>query len=121
MVWVWGVKIARAIDYPNQEISFDKRLPDSLEYYKYRDGVLHSKVQIAKGDDTYSLIASWFDRNKEGWKPDIRTYADNDVYSGKDIKINVLKDAVIVNYSENGNRWIQLSKSKRTGELELGE
>lgn len=87
------------------------RFPKEFEYVEYDNGHEIDKTVVKEGDQTYAALKTFIFEEKAGWRYDLNTYANVRVFSAKDVKINCLKDAVVINYEkEKPDKWVQISK-----------
>lgn len=101
----------------SQEIHFADNFPEAFEYYAQGAAVKQNSQTIKKGSTEYAVIKTWFEKNTDGWKNDIRDYKPERVLKSKTLIINILKDGVVVNYTFDGKSWSQVSKSKAENDL----
>lgn len=99
----------------NQEIRFAEIFPDVFEYYVSEDSKQDGK--IFKDSNEYNIVKIWFEKNSDGWRNDIKNYAPNRVLKSKALVINILNDGVVVNYTQDGKKWSQVSRRKAKNDL----
>src|ERR1700730_4419824 len=87
------------------------QFPKEFIYVKYEDGQKTKETMIKEGDESYILLKNFLIGEKAGWRYDLNTYAPGYVFSSPTMRINCLKNALIVNYQENKNSWVQMSKT----------
>ncbi|WP_138110453.1 hypothetical protein [Burkholderia humptydooensis] len=80
-----------------------------MSYTEYKYGVATSSIHLKFEDTTYVKLRSLLDKEKEGWKYDLVTYAPSHVYSSQYVRINCINKKIVVNYQKNGD-WVQVSK-----------
>lgn len=92
--------------------------PESFVLYIYQDGRVSSERELSASDNEYRNLRLWLKQNQEGWSEDANSYAPVWLFASDQIKFNVLKDAVVVNFTIDGKKWTQLSKPARDEDIE---
>lgn len=101
----------------SQVIHFADNFPEAFEYYVQGTTVKQNDQTIKKDSTEYAVIKTWFEKNTNGWKNDIKDYKPDRVLKSKALIINILKDGVVVNYTLDGKTWSQVSRSKAENDL----
>lgn len=105
----------------DQEIRFVEDFSDAFEYYasggnayiaSESDPRKSNITIIGAGSGEYVAIKTWFEKNTNGWKNDINSYAPNRILKSKTLTVNILEKRVVVNYTSDGKSWSQVSKPK---------
>ncbi len=91
-----------------QKINFTHLLPPKLQY---------CGNNITSEDIEHSELKSWFKSNQQGWRNTLVTYVPKTTYTGSGISVNILDNAVIVNYQNSLDMWNQVIKEKKNNEL----
>lgn len=92
------------------------RFPAKFEYQVFEQGKLKVEKQLTDSDQAYTAVYEWLRAHEDGWRQDTKTYASNRLFLSEDIRINVLSDGVVINYSADG-QWKQLSLTSDTASL----
>jgi len=92
-----------------QQIDFTSKLPIELT---------HCGRTITPSNDEYTQLKTWLNSHQFGWKnAGPVTYATKIEYLAKNISINVLSFAVVVNYKTEDGNWNQMIHNKNVTEL----
>ncbi len=84
--------------------------PDGLEYIRFEKGRAIEKSFIKKGDKLYDDLLMWITKKNNGWKSDFISYAPQNLFSSREMNINVIDGLVVVSFKVKGKKWIQISR-----------
>lgn len=96
---------------PFYRVSFPLDLiPNKMEYIEYKQGHELGKAFVQKGQNAYTQLYALLKKEKQDWRYDMTTYAPEYLYSSPKFRINCFDGALIVNYQDEKNDWVQISK-----------
>ena len=85
-------------------------MPKEFIYVEYNRGRELGKRTIKENDEAYTVLKKLIVEERQGWRYDLTTYAPNYTFNSLKMKINCLDNALVVNYEDDDNDWIQISK-----------
>ncbi len=85
------------------------KYPKEFEYIRFIKGREAEHFSIKKGDEPYDHLYEWIVKTKEGWNSDLITYAPQHLFSSKEMNINVMKNFIVINFSPESGKWVQIS------------
>ena len=90
----------------SQNIDFSQIMPKQL---------MHCDQLITASDPSYISLYQWFEKNQEDWHLSLVSYVPTHTFSNKHFNANVMKNRVVVNYTD-GKNW-SVTKTSSTKEI----
>jgi len=95
--------------------------PQHIDFTVYFPSELsHCGKSIFPKDREYIDLLNWFKVNRDGWINAIASYVPSNFYISPEFKVNILGNAVIVNYQNKEGQWNQVENKKNDNELNDG-
>lgn len=87
--------------------------PKELAYVEFSQGRELGKKTLTEKER--GALEEMLVKNKDEWRYDVKTYAPGPTYTSSTMKINCEGRALVVNYPDKDNGWIQISKKNSVG------
>ena len=91
-------------------IDFAEILPDHFTYCGDR---------IDRGSEAYGALAKWMVENQGQWHRTPATFVPRAVLESPNMLVNIMAEAVVVNFNRQGAGWQQMARSKSREELAI--
>lgn len=88
------------------------KFPSEFTYVRFENGKEVEKLLLKNGDKLFDELNHWVLSNNDLWKISINTYAPQQYFSSEKVSINVIDEAVIINFNRNKNNWVQIIRNK---------
>jgi hypothetical protein len=95
---------------------------ENVKRCDYRSGEGHSYETVQKWSplsaDQAHKLAGWI-KHKAGWAECRETYAPWLVFRGRSFNLNVMSNSAVLNYSETGDKWVQVCVELQSKDIDL--
>lgn len=86
-------------------------LPKEFSVTVYENGAITRNTSVNLTSPTYSGLKDFLEKEKSGWRYDMKTYAPRYQFDSPSLKINCLDSFVVVNFLKAKDVWVQISKT----------